>query len=190
MFWEEDDNRKEFQVNDDVVDLVFSLSCKELPVDHSHALSQALIDAVPEFADANSGCAIHSIHLAGSQNGWERPDPSLGQKLILSKRTKLTLRVPAALEQSIQEKLDGLTLDIDGHPLTIGKAKRKLLSKQSTIFARHIVLEAGEDEDENKFLMRVISHMKNLDVRVKKRSAVRFSISILPMEILRPVASC
>ena len=103
MYWEEDDNRKEFQVNDDIVDLVFSLSCKELPVDHSHALSQALIDAVPEFADATSGCAIHSIHLAGSQNGWERPDPSLGQKLILSKRTKLTLRVPAALEQSTQD---------------------------------------------------------------------------------------
>ncbi len=166
MFWQEDD-KQEFQVSEEIVDLVFSIDCRELPVDHAHSLGEALCDALPLLGE-DDRCAIHSIHLAGSQNGWERPDPKLGQKLILSRRTKLTLRVPGEHREEIEQALGGVTLDIDGHPLTIGKAKPKMLSKQGTVFARHIALEPGEDTDENAFLMRIVKDLKSRGIRVKK----------------------
>jgi CRISPR-associated protein Cas6 len=167
MFWQDDDKPQEYQVPDEIVDLVFNIDCRELPVDHAHALGTALCEALP-LLDEDERCAIHSIHLAGSQNGWERPDPKLGQKLILSRRTKLTLRVPKEHLERIEQALQGTALDIQGHKLTIGKAKPKLLSKQGTIFARHIALEEGEDADENAFMMRVVNDLKSRGIRVKK----------------------
>jgi len=167
LFWQDDDDSQELQVSEEIFDLVFSIDCRELPVDHAHSLGSALCETLPMLGE-DERCAIHSIHLAGSQNGWERPDPKLGQKLVLSRRTKLTLRVPSEHRDRIEQALQGVTLDIDGHPLTIGKAKPKTLSRQGTIFARHIVLEPGEDADENAFLMRVVNDLKARGIRVKK----------------------
>ncbi len=167
MFWQDDENPQEFQVADDVIDLVFNIQCRELAVDHAHALGEALKDAVPTLAE-DDRCAVHSIHLAGSQNGWERPDPKLGQKLIPSRRTKLTIRVPKDLRTQVEQALDGLTLDIEGDSLTIGKAKTRKLTKQGTIFARHVVLQPGEESDENQFLMRIAKEMSARGIRIKK----------------------
>jgi CRISPR-associated protein Cas6 len=167
MFWQDEDEKQELRVPEDIVDLVFNIECRELPVDHAHALSVALRQALP-LLEEDTRFAIHNIHLAGSQNGWERPDPKLGQKLMLSRRTKLTLRAPNEHRESVEQTLNGLTLDIEGHPLTVGKAKVKLLSRQGTIFARHVALEEGENEDENAFLMRIVNELKSRDIRVKK----------------------
>lgn len=167
MFWQEEDNKQEFKVPDDVQDLLFDIQCRELPVRHIHALSEALLAALPWLADEPQA-AIHEIHVAGSQNGWERPDPSLGQKLILSRRTKLTLRLPKHRIAQAQQELHGATLDVAGHPLTVGKAKPKRLSKQGTIFARSVVLEAGEAEDEMAFLQRMVAELGKRHIRVKK----------------------
>ncbi len=167
MFWQEDDNKQEYKVPDDVQDVLFDLKCRALPVHHMYALSQALVAQLPWLQD-EPAAAIHEIHLAGSQNGWERPDPEQGQKLIPSRRTKMTLRLPKHRIEQAQAELDGVTLDIDGHPLCIGKAKTKLLAKQSTLFARNLVLEAGEAEDEMKFLKRMVDALDQRNIRVKK----------------------
>ncbi len=167
MFWEEDDSPQEFQVPDDVVDLAFPIQCRELPVDHLHALGTALCRAAPVL-ESDPRVGIHEIHLAGSQNGWERPDPALGQKLIPSRRTRLHIRIPRKLKAAVTEALEGATLDIDGHPLTLGKPKEKPLSKQTTLFARHIALEPGEEDDENAFLMRIARELKERGIPIKK----------------------
>lgn len=167
MFWQEDDKPKSYQVPDDIVDLMFDIQCRELPVDHQYALSRALMDRLPEI-EQDDRFGVHSIHLAGSQNGWERPDPDLGQRLILSRRTKLTVRLPNELSERVQDALRGAALEIDGCALTIGKAKRKSLSSQGTIFSRYLVLERGEDADENAFLQRVASDLASHGIRIKK----------------------
>jgi CRISPR-associated protein Cas6 len=167
MFWEENEKPKAYVVPDDVVDLVFDIQCRELPVDHQKDLAEALCAHVPELRDDNP-LAVHSIHLAGSQNGWERPDPKLGQNLILSRRTKLTLRVTSDTRDRIAERLDGVELDIRGCALTIGKSKAKKLSSQGTIFSRYVVLEPGEDQDENAFMQRVVSQLAERGIRVRK----------------------
>jgi len=167
MFWQEDDKPRAFKVSDDIVDLVFDIQCRELPVDHAHVLSRALEEFLPQLQQ-DPRLGVHTVHLAGSQNGWERPDPKLGQKLILSRRTKLTLRVPKEQLQLVQDALNGVQLDIGGCALKIGKSKEKLLSSQGTIFCRYLVLEPGEDEDENAFLQRIFTLLRERGIRVKK----------------------
>ena len=167
MFWQEDDNPKPFEVPDDIVDLSFDIQCRELPVDHAHELSRALQAFLPLLAD-DERLGVHTVHVAGSQNGWERPDPALGQRLILSRRTKLSLRVPKEHLDLVQDALDGVELDIAGCSLKIGKSKQKMLSTQGTLFARYVVLEPGEDDDENAFLQRIVSMLAAHDIRVTK----------------------
>lgn len=170
MFWQEDDNKQEFKVPDDVVDLLFSIDCRELPVQHIHPLSMALQAQLPWLADEPQA-AIHEVHVAGSQNGWERPDPALGQKLILSRRTKLTLRLPKHRLEDARRALDGVTLDIDGHPMTLGKTTQRLLSKQGTVFCRNLALEPGEEADENAFMQRVADELGKRRIRIRKALA-------------------
>lgn len=167
MFWQEDDNPKPFEVPDDIVDLSFEIQCRELPVDHAHALSTALKAFLPLLAD-DERLGVHTVHVAGSQNGWERPDPALGQRLILSRRTRLSLRVPKEHLDLVQNALDGAEVEIAGCNLKIGKSKQKMLSAQGTLFARYVVLEPGEEDDENAFLQRIVSLLAARDIRVTK----------------------
>lgn len=167
MFWQEDEKPNQPKVPDDVIDLVFDIECRELPVDHQCELGDALCKHLPELSEDNQ-LAVHSIHLAGSQNGWERPDPSLGQRLILSRRTKLTLRAPVEDREKIEQALSGATIEIGGSRLTIGKAKTKKLSDQGTIFSRYVVLEPGEDQDELAFMQRVVNELSDRGIRVRK----------------------
>jgi CRISPR-associated protein Cas6 len=167
MFWQEDEKNQAFEVPDDIVDLIFDIDCRELPVDHAHDLSVALETMLPQLKkDPRLG--VHTVHLAGSQNGWERPDPSLGQKLILSRRTKLTIRVPRERLQQVQQALSGAKLDVGGCSLKIGKAKQKKLSSQGTVFSRYVILEPGEEHDENAFLQRIVAQLAGRGIRVKK----------------------
>jgi len=167
MFWQEDDKPRAFQIPDEVIDLVFDIQCRELAVDHQLHLSEALATHLPELFE-HEQFAIHSIHLAGSQNGWERPDPRLGQKLILSRRTKLTLRLPKEQAERVSETLNGVELDICGDRLKIGRSRHKMLSSQGTVFCRYLVLEPGEDSDENVFLQRIADELKERDIRMTK----------------------
>ena len=165
MFWNDDKPQKEFIPPDDTIDLLFSISCREIPVDHVHALSTALKEEIPEHFE-NSDIAVHSIHVAGSQNGWERPDFNTDEHLILSHRTKLTLRVPKHSAAEIQQRLHGVALDIGGCELVIGKAKIKSLSTQGTLFSRYI--QCLENEDENQFLQRMAAELEKLGITIKK----------------------
>ena len=164
MFWQEDDETPEELRVDDVVDLSFSLSCKQLPVDHAHALSTAIQEELPWLTDEPKA-ALHLIHVAGSQNGWMRPDHSPDELIHLSRRTKLTLRIPKE-RISDAEQLCGRTIDIAGNPLTLGKAQKRDLSKLGTIFSRFIVCDRHEDEE--AFLQRMSTELGSMGIRIRK----------------------
>ncbi|WP_242445286.1 type I-MYXAN CRISPR-associated protein Cas6/Cmx6 [Chromatium okenii] len=93
MFWHEDKNPDEVQIPDDIVDLLFTIDCKSIPVDHAHLLSTALQAALPWLA-TEPQIGLHTIHVAGSQNGWQRPAHGSETELLLSRRTKLIIRAP------------------------------------------------------------------------------------------------
>ena len=72
MYWEEDQKTKEYEVPDDVVEVLFKLDCKTLPVDHNLLLSQALIKELPWMA-TEKDTSIQHVHIAEEANGWFRP---------------------------------------------------------------------------------------------------------------------
>jgi CRISPR-associated protein Cas6 len=144
MYWQETKENKRYAVPDDIVDVVYSIECRALPVDHAYALSQAIQRALPWFTQEDDA-GLHTIHVAESGNGWMRPERA-DALLYLSRRTKLTLRLP---KHRIEDagKLTGQTLDIDGKPLRVEKSVVRPLSTITTLFSRYIVTRDGTDED-------------------------------------------
>ncbi len=163
MYWQENKPAEEFVVPDDVADAVFAISCRNLPVDHAWALSQAIQAALPWFAD-EPHAGLHVIHGADSGNGWMRPeDPHA--LLHLSRRTKLTLRLPKH-RLGDAEMLLGRTLDVAGHALRVDKLTPRPLSRITTLFSRHVLIGAGDDE--SVFLKAAIEQLGALGIKPVK----------------------
>ena len=177
MYWEEDkDEQAGYQVPDDVVDLIYNISCKMIPLDHAFAFSEALKAALPWLADEEKA-GVHLIHGAESGNGWFRPEHAEGEVLHLSRRARMSLRVPKE-RIADAEKLIGQVLDIEGYSLEIGKVRTKELSALPTLFARYIVSEA--DQTEEAFLEYVVQEMRKLGVPVRKMMAGRTTSHATP----------
>jgi CRISPR-associated protein Cas6 len=165
MYWNQEENPASLRVPDDVVDLLFALDCRQLPVDHAFALSDALRGVVPWLGDEPE-IGIHDIHVAGSQNGWERPVRGTDSFIQPSRRTKLAIRAPKALAERLLVALTGAKLRVADCPLAIGPGKVRLLSKETTLFARRVVGAANEDEE--RFLARCAQDLADMDIRMRK----------------------
>lgn len=168
MFWQEDkDEDKPFQVPDDIVDINYRITARTLPLDHAYALSAALLEALPWLADEEAA-GVHLIHGAESGNGWYRPEDVSNELLHLSRRARMTLRVPKS-RIADAEALTGTELDIDGHALEVGEASVKKLSPLPTLFARHVKTEPGLSEAD--FLEWAAREIKAMGVPVRKLMA-------------------
>ena len=133
MLWEEDDKQKQEDiVPDDVVDLCFRINCRQIPTMHAYELSQALYRLLPWLEDEPE-TGIHQIHGAATGNGWERPPD--GDLIHLSRRSKMHLRVSRERIEDAKQ-ISGETLDIAGYPVEVGEASVKLLNPIQTLFAR------------------------------------------------------
>ena len=162
MFWEEDKPEQVMEVPDDVVDLVFTISCRCLPVDHAYELSQAVQQHLPWIMQ-EAQAALHTIHVAASSNGWFRPD-NPDDVLYPSRRTKMTLRVPKHRIEDAKS-LSGKTLTLANEALSIKSASIKSLSDLTTLFARYIVTE---DDNEMDFLVKIKQQLNEKGVKPKK----------------------
>ena len=172
MYWQEDDDKGEkYQIPEDVVDLLFKIECKSLPLDHGFALSQQIVQHIPWIRD-ESQAAIHQIHVAESANGWMRPENPETEVLNVSRRTKMTIRIPSSRLEDIKT-LTGKTLYINGHQLTEGDFSTRKLSKLTTIFARYIDTQGTEDE--NEFLESMVQKLIEKDIKVRKMLSGRLA---------------
>ena len=106
------------------------------------------------------------IHVAGSQNGWERPAHGTGHHIQVSRRTRLTLRVPQARVATLLDALPGTRIDVADWPLTVGAGKVRLLSKETTLFARFVVSAAGQDEE--SFLQTAAAALATTAIPMRK----------------------
>ncbi|MDH5325091.1 MAG: type I-MYXAN CRISPR-associated protein Cas6/Cmx6 [Gammaproteobacteria bacterium] len=163
MFWEEEKPEVEVSVPDDVVDLVFSIACRSLPVDHAYELSQAIQQYLPWFKE-EAQAALHTIHVAASSNGWIRPE-NPDDVLYPSRRTKMIVRIPKHRIEATKA-LCGKTLDIAHNSLQVKSASLKPLSDLTTLFSRYIVCDAQDSEMD--FLMRVKTQLNEMNIKPKK----------------------
>jgi CRISPR-associated protein Cas6 len=150
------------QEHGDVVDAVFAIACRCLPVDHAYALQQAIQDALPWFAQEPSA-GLHTVHGAASGAGWIRPEGE-DALLQLSHRAKLALRLPAHRAQEAAA-LVGRTLQVAGWPLHVEKMALRPLSRITTLFSRCVVLAEG---DEAAFVGAAIEELGALGIRAER----------------------
>jgi CRISPR-associated protein Cas6 len=170
LFWQQDDDEAEnVPVTDDVIDLLFKIDCRSLPLDHGYVLSEQIVGHLPWLKDEPMA-AIHQIHVAESANGWMRPDNPETEQLHVSRRTKMILRLPSSRLDDARA-LTGKTLDIGGHSLTVGDFSTRSLSRLTTIFARYIDTRGSEDEAE--FLRAMHARLLDMGIKVKKMMSGR-----------------
>lgn len=170
MYWQDDEeDPRTADQSQDIVDLSFKLKCKSLPLDHASALANALNEVIP-WLENEDRAGIHLIHGAESGNGWIRPqDPKA--ILYLSRRTRLTLRLPDARVPAAKV-LQGKTLVVDGNTLMLGEAQVRPLSAITTLYARYVI--TNRINDDAAFLDEAAQKlMQNLGIRVKKMMSGR-----------------
>lgn len=177
MVWLENTTEKAYVVPDDIVDLAFRIDCRALPQEHGHALAEALIEALPWLAEEAS-VSIHQIHGAESGNGWFRPDNAKNEVIYLSKRTRMTIRVPKHRIEDARQ-LTGANLEINGHPLKVGDATVKKLVALSTVFSRYVVCDQSQSETDFEYEV-IDSLLQGADVKVRKLLCGRTHTISLP----------
>jgi CRISPR-associated protein Cas6 len=146
---------------DEVVDAVFAIECRSLPVDHAYALSEAIRAALPWFAEEPQA-GLHTVHGAASGAGWQRPEGEHAL-LQLSQRTKLVLRLPGR-RMADAAALTGRTLDVAGSPMRVGRLSERPLLRIASLFARSVIFESAADE--SAFVAAATEGLRALGVEV------------------------
>ena len=162
----------------DILDAVFAISCRSLPVDHAHALSQAVQAALPWFAQ-EPGAGLHAIHGAASGSGWMRPEEPEAL-MHLTRRAKPELRLPRRRMQDASALL-GRTLDVAGSALRIDAVTERPLSRIGTLFSRCVVLDCADDEA--AFLAAAGAGLAALGVRPERMLCGRVTPVATPEQI-------
>jgi len=116
-----------------MIDVVFDLNGTSVPESYPFLLWSEVVRCLPWLKnEVNAGI----LPLRGSASG---------ENTLLSKRTKLVLRVPAEhAEQTLH--LSGQQLDIDGSILAVGKGKLRQLQATTTLHAHLVESNLGEIE--------------------------------------------
>lgn len=170
MYWQDDEDKTgNFEIPLDVQDFLFKIECKTLPLDHGYSLSQQIIKHLP-WINEEPRAAIHQIHVAESANGWMRPEDPETELLCVSRRTKMTLRLPMTRSEDARA-LIGKKLDIQGHALSVGEFSTRKLSRLTTVFARY--MDTGGSSDEALFLQSMHQQLLEKGIKVKKMMSGR-----------------
>lgn len=162
MYWQEDEENAK-KVSDAIVDVVYGLDCRSLPVDHAFALSEAVLEHLPWLIE-EQGAGIHPISIPEAGNGWFRPEG--GDELLhLSKRTKLTLRIPSSRFDDAAS-LCGKLLSVADNEMKVLKMRERLLQPMETVFSRYNVLKEGMDEA--SFMQDIMQTLQTMGIKPRK----------------------
>ena len=115
-----------------MIDMVFDLDGGTLPATYPFALWAALIHRVPQLAEEKS---VGVLPLRGTGNN---------EGLLLPKRAKLVMRLPATLADLAASRLTGQQLDITGNTVRLGAAKTRPIQPYPTIHAQLVTGASDE----------------------------------------------
>lgn len=115
------------------IDMSFALAGMRLPAEYAAGLAAAVGKALPWFA-GEPGTGIHPLRAAASTPGM----------LVLARRARLVLRVPAARARA-SIGLCGCTLEVAGERVSIGEAAEHALAPSGTLYAHRVVTGASDE---------------------------------------------
>ena len=163
MFWnQETETEAQYQVPDDVFDLVFKVRGASLDIDHAFALSSALQGLISE--DICTRIGVHGVRMAGSGNGWNRPEHS-DAALPLSRRTRLAIRVHREDSEAVGQIMDR-ALQIGHQEVLLGSYVERKLSTIGTLYARAVCCD--REQSEADFMTEVANLLRQLNIKVSK----------------------
>ena len=132
-----------------MVDIAFAVAGTALPRDHRRELAAAIGRVWPAWPGLE-GAGVHRLNVSAGG----------GPLALLSKRTRLTLRVPR--ERAAEAAaLEGAELQLGPCTLHIGAPQPRELRPYGTLYA-HLV--AADDADEGVFLQAVAAELSALGV--------------------------
>jgi len=131
-------------------DVIFKIDCKSLPVDHAATLTKSICRQIPSL-QSQPLASVHPVHVAGSQNGWERPQGN-NSKLLLSKRTRLKIRVAREDAETLIDALQQTTHYVEGHKLQVLDGKARALQPSPTLFSRYTTFTLNGEQNEQAFV--------------------------------------
>jgi CRISPR-associated protein Cas6 len=114
-----------------VIDVVFGVAGRTLPVEHAYALWRAVGHWLP-WLEAETGAGIHRLRTAPTGYGV----------VLLANRAKLTLRVPERRHGDALA-LSGTMLDVGGSRLAVGTGVARPLRAWATLHAQHVAASRG-----------------------------------------------
>ena len=115
------------------VDVCFDIAGVRVPADYAAPLARAVVAALP-WLELEPRAGIHPLRAAPSTHGM----------LVLARRAKLVLRVPAA-RAAATLALCGRTLAIAEECVTVGAAAEHPLAPSPTLYARRVVTGACDE---------------------------------------------
>ena len=164
MHWDETEDKSAPLPEITMVDVSFKIKAHFLAVNHHYLLAQEITRHLPWFEQ--EPCAgIHPIQVAPAAHGWAPPlhhDEAVWQ---LSKRTRLTLRIPAHRENDVTA-LQGKRLDVEPEKIEIGACKTRGLAAADPLFSRYVVSEPGVSEP--CFVNALMKSLTTHDIRPRK----------------------
>ncbi len=162
----------------EMTDVIFALSGQSLPADYAFALWREVVQVLP-WLETEKDAGILPLRA-----------PEHGTDLLLPKRARLVLRIPAdRLEQA--QLLSGQVLNVGGHALVVGEARERPFQPSPTLHAQLVASSVPEGE----FLQAMASEMQKTGIAGKlicgKRhtlpgSAARISGFSLVVHELKP----
>jgi CRISPR-associated protein Cas6 len=144
-----------------MIDMVFDLDGGTLPAAYPFALWAELTRLLPQLAEDKS---VGVLPLRGTGNN---------EGLLLPKRAKLVMRLPATLAELAASRLTGQQLDITGNTVRLGAAKTRPIQPYPTI---HAQLVTGTS-DEVLFVEDIKKQMGKLGVTGKLICGRRLTIN-------------
>jgi len=141
--------------------MVFDLEGGTLPAAYPATLWTELLRLVPQLAEEKLA-GVLPLRAAENKDG-----------ILLTKRTKLVLRVPKALAGHTAARLSGSTMQIGSIPISIGQSKPRAILPYPTIHAQQV---AGVS-DEVLFMDDIRKQLSEMGIAAKlicgKRSTLK-----------------
>lgn len=133
------------------VDLAFALAGERLPYAYAFPLEAALVEALPWLGE-DEACGVHAIRA-----------PLTAFGLILSRRSRLVLRIPAERVDDAC-RLAGRSLRVGDARLGIGAPSPRQIEPFATLQAWNVATGAA---DEQGFVDDIACQLEGLGVRAK-----------------------
>ena len=134
----------------EMLDAIFDVKGDTLPPGYPFELWHSLVRHAPILEDDHS-VGIIPFRTTVSEAG-----------MLLPKRAKLILRLPAALSENVSS-LSGLHFDIGGNALQLGSLKFRAIQAYPTLHSQLV----STDEDEVSFLKEVSARLAELEISAK-----------------------